>query len=44
MCTARTLAANGARVMIAEVDSAKADGAAKTLNAPFGPGAAAGRR
>jgi hypothetical protein len=39
-CTATTLAANGARVVIARVDSANADEAVKT----FGPGAAAGPR
>jgi S-adenosylhomocysteine hydrolase len=44
MCTAMTLAANGARVVIAEVDSVKADEAVKTLNDPSGPGAAAGPR
>jgi hypothetical protein len=42
MCTATTVAPNGARVVIAEVDSAKADEAVKTLNDPFGPGGAAG--
>jgi 3-oxoacyl-[acyl-carrier protein] reductase len=35
--TATALAANGARVMIAEVDQAKADEAVKTLNDSFGP-------
>jgi hypothetical protein len=44
MCTATTLAANGARVVIAEADPAKADEAVKTLNDPFGPGAAASPR
>jgi 3-oxoacyl-[acyl-carrier protein] reductase len=39
---ATTLAANGARVVIAEVDSAKADEAVKTLNDSFGPGTASG--
>jgi 3-oxoacyl-[acyl-carrier protein] reductase len=38
--TATTLAANGARVTIAEVDQAKADEAVKTLNDSFGPGTA----
>jgi hypothetical protein len=44
MCTATTLATYGARVVIAEADSARAGEAVKTLNDPFGPGAAAGRR
>jgi hypothetical protein len=44
MYTATTLAANGARVVIAEADSATADEAVKTLNGPFGPRAAAGPR
>jgi 3-oxoacyl-[acyl-carrier protein] reductase len=44
MCAATTLAANGARVVIAEVDWAKADEAVTTSNDPFGPGTAAGRR
>jgi hypothetical protein len=38
------LAANGARVVITEVDWAKAGEAVKTLNDPSGPGAAAGPR
>ena len=44
MCAATTLAANGARVVIAEVDSAKAGEAVKTFNDPSGRGAAAGLR
>ena len=44
MCTATTLAANGASVVIAEAGSATADEAVKTLNDPFGPGTAAGPR
>ena len=44
MCTATTLAPKGARVLVAEADSAKADEAVKTLNDLFGPGAAAGPR
>jgi 3-oxoacyl-[acyl-carrier protein] reductase len=38
--TATTLAANGARVVIAEVDQAKADQAVTTLNDSFGPATA----
>jgi 3-oxoacyl-[acyl-carrier protein] reductase len=37
---ATTLAANGARVVIAEVDPAKADEAVRTLNDSFGPNTA----
>jgi 3-oxoacyl-[acyl-carrier protein] reductase len=40
--TATTLAANGARVVIAEVDSAKADEAVRTLNDSLGPDTASG--
>jgi 3-oxoacyl-[acyl-carrier protein] reductase len=38
--TATTLAANGARVVIAEVDQAKADQAVTTVNDSFGPATA----
>ena len=44
MCAATTLAANGARAVIAEVDMARAGEAVKTFNDPSGPGAAAGPR
>ncbi|MEU6198495.1 SDR family oxidoreductase [Streptomyces sp. NPDC047061] len=38
--TATTLAANGARVVIAEVDQVKAEAAAKSINEAFGAGTA----